>query len=33
MHTYIFIIVMVSDSETYVAERLNFRDGTFEYDL
>ena len=33
MHTYIFTIIMVSDSETYVAERFNFRYGTFEYGL
>ena len=33
MHTYIFTIIIVADSETYVAERLNFRDGMFEYNL
>ena len=28
-----FTIIMVSDSETYVADRLTFKDGTFEYNL
>ena len=33
IHTYTFTIIMVYDSETYVGERLDFRDGTFEYKL
>ena len=33
MHTYIFTIIIVSDSDAYVAERFNLRDGTFEYNL